>query len=118
MNKGELFTVGSSIGTRNRILFIHIDGCKRLYRNDFKNAVESILPQFLFTHATPKVIRERLQKEFLQNDSTLAINAIAPLYRMDIRNIAGSLGLPVRSINCSYSSTNRENSERYFHDYD
>lgn len=87
------------------------------YREDFKNAVENMLPKFLFSSSTPPVIQERLQKEFLQNDSELAIRVIEPLYKMDIKNIARRVRIPVRSINCSYSPTNRESNEKYFQDY-
>ena len=87
------------------------------YRKDFKSAVENILPQYLFVQKTPVNIKKQIQKEFLQNESELAINAIAPLYKMDIRKIAKAVKVPVRAINSDASPTNIENNLKYIKDY-
>jgi pimeloyl-ACP methyl ester carboxylesterase len=94
-----------------KLLFSH-------YRKDFRDAVENLLPKFLFTDTTPLAIKERLQREFLQYDPKLAVQMIETLYKMDIRAIATNVHVPIRSINCDYSPTNRENNEKYFLDYD
>lgn len=88
------------------------------YRNDFKNAVEKILPQYLFVEQTPDSVRERLQSDFLGNEATFAINSIAGLYEMDVRSIAKEVDVPVRAINSDYSPVSLENNRKYFKDYD
>lgn len=88
------------------------------YRKDFRDAVENLLPKFLFTDSTAQSIKERLQHEFLLHDPKLAVQVIEPLYKMDIRAIAKNIRVPVRSINCSYSPTNRKSNEKYFQNYD
>jgi pimeloyl-ACP methyl ester carboxylesterase len=91
-------------------LFVH-------YRNDFKNAVENILPQYLFVEKTPSDVREKLQKEFLQNTSETAINLLRPLYKTDFREAATKIQVPVRAINSDNSPTNLENNRKYLNDY-
>ena len=88
------------------------------YRKDFKDAVENMLPQYLFAETTHRSIQQRLQKEFLKNDPELAVNVLAPLYKMDIREIAKRVKVPVRSINSDFTPTNRGNNLKYFKDYD
>lgn len=92
-------------------MFVH-------YRNDFKNAVEHILPQYLFVENTPSDVRERLQNEFLQNTSEAAIYLLRPLYIKDFRDIASKVQVPVRAINSDNSPTNIENNRKYLKDYD
>ncbi|MBK0403711.1 alpha/beta hydrolase [Adhaeribacter sp. BT258] len=87
------------------------------YREDFKSAVENMLPQYLFAEETPALIKQQLQNEFLQNDAELAINALKPLYEMDIRKIAALVDIPVRAINSDASPTNFESNRKYFKDY-
>ncbi|KMQ59461.1 carboxylesterase [Chryseobacterium angstadtii] len=91
-------------------LFVH-------YRNDFKNAVENILPQYLFAENTPSEVRERLQNEFLQNTSEAAIELLRPLYKKDFRETASKVQIPVRAINSDNSPTNIENNRKYLTDY-
>lgn len=88
------------------------------YRNDFKATVENILPQYLFAETTPISVKQRLQNEFLQNESDLAIKAIEPLYKIDIRKAAKSIQVPVRAINSDATPTNVENNRKYLKDYD
>ena len=88
------------------------------YRQDFKSAVENLLPQYLFVEKTPEHIKKQLQSEFLQNESDLAINALRPLYEMDIRKLAKRVNIPVRAINSDASPTNIENNKKYFKNYD
>lgn len=87
------------------------------YRKDFKSAVENTLPQYLFVDSTPTLIKLQLQNEFLQNDSELAINAIKPLYEMDIQSIAKNINIPVRAINSDATPTDVENNRKYLKDY-
>lgn len=91
-------------------LFVH-------YRNDFKNAVKNILPQYLFVENTPSNVREKLQNEFLQNTSEAAINLLRPLYKTDFREAAAKIQVPVRAINSDNSPTNLENNRKYLNDY-
>ncbi|MFP3597830.1 alpha/beta fold hydrolase [Chryseobacterium sp. SIMBA_029] len=87
------------------------------YRNDFKNAVENILPQYLFVEKTPSDVRKKLQNEFLQNTSETAINLLRPLYKTDFREAAVKIQVPVRAINSDNSPTNLENNRKYLNDY-
>lgn len=87
------------------------------YRKDFKFAVENIMPQYLFSLETPESIKVQLQSEFLQNSAEVAINALKPLYGMDVRNIAKSISVPVRAINSDSTPTNLESNNKYFKNY-
>jgi len=87
------------------------------YRKDFKSAVETIMPQYLFVEETPAKIKHQLQNEFLQNDSELAINALKPLYELDIRKAAQQVIIPVRAINSNATPTSIENNRKYFKNY-
>ncbi|MGG5210861.1 alpha/beta fold hydrolase [Chryseobacterium sp. MIQD13] len=93
-----------------QILFVH-------YRNDFKNAVENILPQYLFSKETPPEVKQKLQNEFLQNTSETAINLLRPLYKTDFRETASKVQIPVRAINSDNFPTNIENNRKYLKDY-
>ncbi|MET4083930.1 pimeloyl-ACP methyl ester carboxylesterase [Pedobacter sp. UYP30] len=94
-----------------QFMFVH-------YRSDFKFAVENILPKSLFVENTPIALKQRLQKEFLQNEPELAVNVIEPLYKMEIQKIARSINIPVRAINSDTAPTNIENNRKYLKDYD
>jgi pimeloyl-ACP methyl ester carboxylesterase len=87
------------------------------YRHDFKNAVENILPQYLFAEKTPHNIRQQLQNEFLENTSETAIDLLMPLYKKDFRETASKVQVPVRAINSDHSPTNAENNRKYLKDY-
>lgn len=87
------------------------------FRKDFKSAVENILPQHLFVEKTPLSVKKQLQSEFLINESELAINALEPLYKMNVRQIAKLVEVPIRAINSDASITNIENNQKYFKDY-
>ncbi|TKC05853.1 alpha/beta fold hydrolase [Pedobacter frigoris] len=87
------------------------------YRKDFKSAVEHILPQYLFVEETPAIIKNQLQNEFIQNDAELAINALKPLYEMDIRKIAKHIDIPIRAINSDAQPTEIDNNRKYFKNY-
>lgn len=88
-----------------------------LYRKDFKYAVENVLPKFLFCDATPEAIRKRLQDEFIQNTPEFAVNALKPLYEMNIGEFARQIDVPVRAINSDYTPTNLEANKKYFRNY-
>lgn len=87
------------------------------YRSDFKNAVENILPQYLFVEKTPSDVREKLQNEFLQNTSEAAIELLRPLYKTDFREAASKVQVPVRAINSDNFPTNIDNNRKYLKDY-
>lgn len=91
-------------------MFVH-------YRDDFRNAVENILPQYLFADHTPAEVRERLQNEFLQNTSERAIDLLRPLYAKDFRETASKVTVPVRAINSDNFPTHIENNRKYLKDY-
>jgi pimeloyl-ACP methyl ester carboxylesterase len=88
------------------------------YRQDFKWAVENILPQLLFAPSTPEVVRQQIQAEFLKNDHGFAVRPIEPLYKMDVREVAKLVKVPVRAINSDLTPTNSENNRKYFEDYE
>jgi pimeloyl-ACP methyl ester carboxylesterase len=88
------------------------------YRSDFKSAVENMLPQYLFAEKTPADVQRRLQDEFLMNSPDAAINALKPLYEMDLQSMAKVLDIPVRAINSDAQPlTSLENNRKYFKDY-
>jgi pimeloyl-ACP methyl ester carboxylesterase len=89
-----------------------------IYRTNFRDAVENLLPKFLFCDSTPEPIRKQLLKEFLGNDPEFAVKAIEPLYKMDIRELAKRIEVPVRAINSTLTPSNRENNQKYFRDFD
>ncbi|WP_228376164.1 alpha/beta fold hydrolase [Chryseobacterium sp. BLS98] len=93
-----------------QVLYVH-------YRNDFKNAVENILPQYLFADKTPADVRQKLQDEFLQNTPETAIELLKPLYKKDFREDASKIQVPVRAINSDNFPTNIENNRKYLKDY-
>ncbi|WP_278352445.1 alpha/beta fold hydrolase [Chryseobacterium gleum] len=88
------------------------------YRKDFKYTVENFLPQFLFAEGTPPDVKERVQREFLQNEPELAINALWPLYKTDFKTIAKQIQVPVIAINSDASPTHLENNQKYLKNYD
>ena len=88
------------------------------YRKDFRSAVENLLPQYLFVNDTPEEVKKQLQNEFLQHGYEFAINALRPLYEMDIRELARQVEIPVRAINSDASPTSADNNKKYFKDYD
>ncbi|MDD8046928.1 MAG: alpha/beta hydrolase [Verrucomicrobiota bacterium] len=94
------------------------DGMLRHYRSDFRQAIENLLPQFLFVPATPEAIRTQLQNEFLAVDPEHAIAVLEPLYKMDLQGLARQTKIPVRAINSDATPTNLENNLKYFQDFE
>lgn len=88
-----------------------------LYRRDFRAAVENVLPQHLYSKDTPPDVRAKIQAEFLAADPALAVAIIEPLYKMDLRETARRVAVPVRAINSDFSPTNVEANRHYFRDY-
>lgn len=88
-----------------------------MYRKDFRAAVENVLPQHLYSKDTPPEVRAKIQAEFLAADPALAVAIIEPLYRMDLRETARRVAVPVRAISADFSPTNTEANGRYFRDY-
>lgn len=89
----------------------------KLYRDDFKNVVETMLPAYLFGVKTPDAIRARLQKEFL-DQAVFAEPAIRPLYFTDSRPAAKQITVPVRAIMADMMPTALEINRKYFRNYD
>lgn len=88
------------------------------YRKDFRDAVENLLSKFLFCDSTPESIRKRIQGEFLENDPEFAIKLLEPLFKMDTRELAKRIQIPVRAINSNFTPTNLESARKYFRDFD
>ncbi len=88
-----------------------------LYRKDFKSAVENVLSQYLFAKSSPVQVRSRILREFLSAEPEFAIQVIEPLYRMDVRESAKRIKVPVRAINSDFSATHCENNRKCFQDY-
>ncbi|ASK30677.1 alpha/beta hydrolase [Chryseobacterium sp. T16E-39] len=88
------------------------------YRNDFKNAVENILPQYLFAESTPAPVKERIQHEFLQSTGETAVELLKPLYQTDFRKAAAQINVPVRAINSDAQPTNIDANRKYLKDFD
>lgn len=89
-----------------------------LYKADFKYSVENLLPQYLFSEQTPSDVKERLQREFLQNDPEMAVNLLRPLYKTDFNTIAKQVQIPVIAINSDASPTDLEANRKYLKNYD
>ena len=87
------------------------------YRADFPGAVRTMLPIYLYAPETPEHVRNRLQDEFLRAAPAHAVNVIEPLYKMDIRDAARRVPVPVRAINGTLGATNVEANRRYLADY-
>lgn len=90
----------------------------KYYRNNFKDAVENMLPHYLFAASTPAVIKEQLQKEFLQYSGEFAAASLAPLYKMDIRSIAKQVTVPVIAINSDAAPVDVDSIRQYIPGYD
>jgi len=89
-----------------------------LYRTDYRRAVEDVLPNYLYSPFTPGPVRERIQREFLAAPAGLAVLAIEPLYKGDLRAIAAQVRVPVRGINSDVEPLDPSINRKYFHDYD
>lgn len=88
------------------------------YRQDYKNAIENILPDYLFSETTPAEVRKRLQQQFLKHTADQAIYLLKPLYEMDIRAVARRAKVPVRAINSDRFPTYAEVNRKYLSDFD
>ncbi|CAN5901536.1 alpha/beta hydrolase [soil metagenome] len=88
------------------------------YRNDFANAVATMLPKFLFSPQTPADVSDALLKRFLTVSGDVAAELLAPLYRFDTRDSAKQVKVPVRGINGDLSPRNVEPNRAYYADYD
>ncbi len=87
------------------------------YRENYRNAVDTILPAWLFAPKTPTVVRERLTEEFLSVDGDTAVTLLEPLYRFDVREDAKRVRVPVRGIGTDLNAGSVEVNRRYFADY-
>lgn len=89
----------------------------RHYREDFKNAVENILPNFLFTSETPEIVRCKVQNEFLKCEYKKAIELIEPLYNINLTSLAQKVFQPVVAMNSDFTPTNVDGNCKYFTNY-
>lgn len=105
-NLDQLMTVE----TANKVMF-------DVYRKDFQDAVENILPRFLFSEFTPLEVQNRLKNEFKKSNGEESIEVIRPLYEMDIQHFARQVNVPVIAINSDFTPTNIENNKKYFKHY-
>lgn len=87
------------------------------YRKDYKNAVMNIMPNYLFGKNTPANVRSQLQNEFLLSSGEVAVKLLEPLYKIDVRDYAKKVSVPVRAINTDIMPVNIENNKKYFKDY-
>ncbi|MDB4961929.1 MAG: alpha/beta hydrolase [Myxococcales bacterium] len=87
------------------------------YRADYRAAVETALPRFLFSAQTPPAVVERLTREFLTVTGDVAVTLLEPLYRLDLRAAARSVQVPVRGIGSDLNPGNVEANRAYFRDY-
>lgn len=87
-------------------------------RSDFSSAVENFFPKFLFTPKTPAEVQLRLKKEFLSRTGEEAVEALRPLYAMNVLKYAKEVEVPVVAINSAYTPTSIENNRKYIKSYD
>lgn len=87
------------------------------YRKNYREAIENITVQFLFSQSSPAPVVKRVIGEFLNMGADVAIKLLAPLYNVDSRNLAAHVKVPVRAINSDYTPMDVEANKRYFKDY-
>jgi sigma-B regulation protein RsbQ len=88
------------------------------YRADYRAAVETVLPRFLFAAQTPPAVKERLTAEFLAVPGEIAVTLLEPLYRFDVRAAARGVHVPVRGIGTDLNPGNVEANRAYVSDYE
>jgi pimeloyl-ACP methyl ester carboxylesterase len=94
-----------------------VDAMLATYRADFRTAVETALPAYLFAPRTPRAVTERLTREFLTATGDYAATLIEPLYHFDVRPAARRVSVPVRGIGTDLHPDNADANRRYFRDY-
>jgi len=94
-----------------------IDGMLALYRADYRRAVETVLPTFLFAPTSPPDVVARVSNEFLSVTGDVAVQLIDPLYRYDPRVDASAIRVPVRGIDTDLHPNDAVANRRYFADY-
>ncbi|MEP6859470.1 MAG: alpha/beta hydrolase [Deltaproteobacteria bacterium] len=87
------------------------------YRADYRDAVANVLPKFLFAPTSPPAVVERLQREFLTVPGDVAAALVEPLYRMDVREAARRVRVPVRGIGSDLHGDTAQVNRAYFADY-
>ena len=88
------------------------------YRADYRNAVETFLPKFLFSPNTPPAVAARLTHEFLATTGDIAVTLLEPLYRFDVREAARRVRVPVRGIGSDLHPFDLTANRHYLADYD
>ncbi|HEY4177840.1 MAG TPA: alpha/beta hydrolase [Kofleriaceae bacterium] len=89
-----------------------------MYRQDYANAVATLFPKFLFSPQTPTAVSDALLKRFMSVSGDVAADLLAPLYRIDVRESAPLVSVPVRGITGDHAPGNPEVNRRYYADYD
>jgi pimeloyl-ACP methyl ester carboxylesterase len=87
------------------------------YRADYRDAVMTLLPPYLFAPTTPPAIVERLQREFSRVNGEVAAALVEPLYRMDVGGAARAVRVPVRGIGSDLHPDTAAVNRAYFADY-
>ena len=95
-----------------------LDQMLGMYRQDYRNAVENVLPQYLFAPGTPPAVKARLQAELLTRSGDEAAALLEPLYGIDLPAAARAVSVPVRAINSDAQPTAVETNRRHFRDFD
>jgi pimeloyl-ACP methyl ester carboxylesterase len=87
-------------------------------KNDWKNAIETGFPQFMFTKKSPASVVHRIIQEGVAMSPQIAIPALETVYRTDIRGPISRVAVPVRSINSDLYPTNAQANRKYIADFD
>ena len=87
------------------------------YRADYQTAVATMLPQFLFAPGTPRVVADRLTREFLAVSGDTAASLLEPLYHYDARSAARRVRVPVRGIGTDLHPHDIAANRAYFANY-
>jgi len=94
-----------------------VDAMLATYRADYRKAVETIVPRFMFAPGTPPAVAARLTAEFLTVTGDVAATLLEPLYRYDVRPAARALRVPVRGIDTDLHPGDVAANRTYFADY-
>ncbi len=87
------------------------------YRADYRAAVETMLPRFLFSAQTPSAVIDRLTREFLAVPGDVAVTLLELLYRFDVRAAAQDVRVPVRGIGTDLNPGSVEANRAHFRNY-
>ena len=72
----------------------------------------------MFSPGTPQPVKERIQNEFLRYVAETAIKCLVPLYKIDFRENAKKLNIPVVAIISGHTFTIFANNRKYFKNFE